>query len=547
MASNSSADASGGRAWRLCYWIAVASVFTWAAWQRFALPLDPIADPDTWGYLSPALRKLTGAEFGHMHGRNFIYPGLLFLLLRGFGDFRAITVAQHLLGLVAGGVLLITWRRARVFLPNPRIGEAAYDVMGLTAAAIFLFAGDPIHFEMQIRPEGVCAFLISINLWLVLQFIACLFIENRQSAATACGIVLVFNSILLASVKPSFVLVAVMAVGVVAIFFFRRDGFWQKMALGGGAVVSALLLLLPEHSLSRKDEKSRTFLPTTLFVIHANLIRDQMADDLQHSAKIPYPREWLERVYSALNAEIAKSATAGPRYYATAGLSPDYLMYNPTSIAVQLRAEFGGDVTRLCAFYRFYYWRIWSQRPLLVLQKIARQMSIFYSLTCPAYNRRKSVTLADEYERGIKSLETPFCRKTWTAWPAAVDFMSRTATLARSAPVIQQGAYIREPLRLLAATYLPLLFIAGGLSAFVLLRETHRRRFGWLAVLVVVLFTYNLASCLEVAVVHLLEYSRYLTVQMYFTLLAQFFALWFVLELALEMRDRARGSLPRKG
>src|SRR5216117_3651824 len=76
-------------------------VFAGAAWQRFSRPLDPIADPDTWGYLSPALRKLTGAEFGHTNGRNFLYPGFLYLVLAAFGDFRAIGVVQHLLGLAA--------------------------------------------------------------------------------------------------------------------------------------------------------------------------------------------------------------------------------------------------------------------------------------------------------------------------------------------------------------------------------------------------------------------------------------------------------------
>src|SRR5207249_7289152 len=74
---------------QLAYWSAVAVIFVWAAWLRFRLPLDPIADHGTWGYLSPALRKLTGAEFGHTYGRNFIYPGFIYLLLLGFGDFRA--------------------------------------------------------------------------------------------------------------------------------------------------------------------------------------------------------------------------------------------------------------------------------------------------------------------------------------------------------------------------------------------------------------------------------------------------------------------------
>src|SRR6266516_7846721 len=131
--------------WRLCYWTAIAFIFAWAVWQRFALPLDPIADSDTWGYLSPALRKLIGVEFGHTSGRNFIYPGFLFLLLRAFGDFRAITVAQHFLGLLAGGILLLTWRRTRCFVANPRVSLGSNHVLGLLAAAIFLLASGPIR------------------------------------------------------------------------------------------------------------------------------------------------------------------------------------------------------------------------------------------------------------------------------------------------------------------------------------------------------------------------------------------------------------------
>ena len=92
--------------WPICYWATVAFIFAWAVWQRFKLPLSPIADPDTWGYLSPALRKLTGAEFGHTQSRNFLYPGFLYLVLRCFGDFRAIGVVQHLLGVAAGGVII---------------------------------------------------------------------------------------------------------------------------------------------------------------------------------------------------------------------------------------------------------------------------------------------------------------------------------------------------------------------------------------------------------------------------------------------------------
>src|SRR5438874_240896 len=221
-------------AWRFCYWGAVAALFALAAWQRFALPLDPIADPDTWGYVAPALQKLVGAGFVHTDGRNFVYPAFLFVVLRVFGDFRAIVITQHLLGLAAGGVLLVTWRRTRVFVPDSGVNLAAHSVLGLLAAAVFLLAGDPVRFEMQLRPEGVCAFLVSLNLYFALQFIACSFVEQRRWPAVAFGVVAALTAVLLASAKPSFALDAVLSLLPVGIFFFRRGWLGQKIALGSG-------------------------------------------------------------------------------------------------------------------------------------------------------------------------------------------------------------------------------------------------------------------------------------------------------------------------
>ena len=530
---------------QFAYWSAVIVVFAWAAWLRFRLPLDPIAVPDTWAYLSPALRKLTGAEFGHTYARNFIYPGFVYLLLRVFGDFRAITVTQHLLGLMAGGMLLVIWCRIRDFIPSARLLHPIHRCLGLLAAAIYMFSREPLCFEMDIRPEGICGFLISINLYFIIQFIACCFLKRRRTATVTYGITVVFTSILLASVRPSFGLTAIVALLPVLTFFFRRGWFRQKIALAGGATVSAALLLLPEHFLSRNDEDSQTFLPTTLFVIHANLIRDQMADDLEHNAKVPYPREWLGRVHAALSAEIAKSFDAWPQHFSTLGFDPDYLRYNETSIVTQLHKEFGNNVSALCSFYRFYYWRIWRQRPLLVAKKIIRQMAIFYAPKCPAYRLGKFLSLTDEYNLRVSSLDIESYRKVWTAYPPAVDFMSRTDLLARSAPVVQQSAYIRRPLGILAATYLQLLLIALALSAAILLQERHRRRLGWLAALVVFMYSYGAVNCLEVAVIHSLENPRYMTVQMFFIILAQFLTFLLILEVLLGSQDLI-GRKPRK-
>src|SRR3954462_4669159 len=86
--------ASAGSFARLIFWIAVGAVFGWSAWLRLNLPLEPLADADTWGYLLPATKALTGEGFIHA-GRNFIYPGFLYFVLRLSDDFRAIGLVQH--------------------------------------------------------------------------------------------------------------------------------------------------------------------------------------------------------------------------------------------------------------------------------------------------------------------------------------------------------------------------------------------------------------------------------------------------------------------
>jgi hypothetical protein len=399
---------------QFAYWSAIVVIFAWAAWLRFRLPLDPIAVPS---YVLPALRKLIGAEFGHVHlGGTIIYPGFVYLLVRAFGDFRAITVTQHFLGLLAGGVFLLTWRRIRDFIPSARLPHSIHCCLGLVAAAIYLFSREPLCFEMSIRPEGICGFLIAINLYFLIQFTAMLFSGSRRTATVICGIAVVFSSILLASVKPSFWLTAIVALLPIGIFFFRQGWSSQKIALAGGAAASAALLLLPERILIRNDGARECFLPKQLFVIHANLIRDQMADDLERGAKGPYPREWLERVQAALNAEIAKSIAEGLVNFPTLGFDPDYLMFNRTSIGSQMRKEFANNSSALCAFYWFYYWRIWRQPPFLVVRKIAREMAIFYAAKCPAYQSDKSRSLIKEYTVGVTSLGRKHYRKIWTAY-----------------------------------------------------------------------------------------------------------------------------------
>ena len=181
------------------------------------------------------------------------------MLLRIFADFRAITIAQHFLGLLAGAVLLLAWRRARIFVPSPRIGRSGHALIGLVGAAIFLLQSQTIIDEKEIRPEGVCAFVLSVAFYFLIQFVACFYLERRRIATMAHGIALAFTAIFLASIKPSFGLASLVVMSPTIPLLWRSGWLWQKVGFSFGFACSAAVLLLPENFLSREDEMTRTF------------------------------------------------------------------------------------------------------------------------------------------------------------------------------------------------------------------------------------------------------------------------------------------------
>jgi hypothetical protein len=357
------------------------------------------------------------------------------------------------------------------------------------------------------------------------------------------GIGTAVTAILLASLKPSLTFLAFVSVLPVGLSFLRAGFFSRKIWVAGGAALAALLLLLPEYFLKREEDPGQPFLPVTLFVVHADLIRDQMADDLRLGAELPYSREWLTGVHADLSAEIAKSRAAEPEHYFSLGFSPDYLMYRESSIIYRLGEEFHYSNGAVGAFYRFYYWRTWRERPTAMLKKIGRQLAIFYAPICSAYDRSKIMPLTVSYQLGFTTLNHFDYPQVWKAYSPAVKFMDRTELLAQRAPSIEQSRVMRRTLDLLAGAYLPLLGSTLLLAARTLFWRDYRRRIGWLLALNLFVFSYNAAACLEVAILNSLEVPRYSMVQMFFTLLAEFLAVWLLCETALGWRAR-KNSLP---
>ena len=103
--------------------------------------------------------------------------------------------------------------------------------------------------------------------------------------------------------------------------------------------------------------------------------------------------------------------------------------------------------------------------------------------------------------------------------------MGRTEMLARDAadcatPGACQDYHVYSGWHVCMALFLAAL----ALSVVVFTQERYQSRLGWLTALVLFMCSHNVASCFEVAVIHTLQNPRYVTVQVFFTILAQFLA-----------------------
>jgi hypothetical protein len=109
---------------------------------------------------------------------------------------------------------------------------------------------------------------------------------------------------------------------------------------------------------------------------------------------------------------------------------------------------------------------------------------------------------------------------------------------------ISQARRFIEWLQFFSAHYLDLLGVAL-LSPLLLLLRPLRAHFLWLVVALWLGYSYNFGNCLTIAVVHSLEVTRYIRIQLIFTLFSQCLSLCLLLELAVfAVRSAIPGPSP---
>jgi hypothetical protein len=520
---------------RLAYIGLTLLLFSAALLYRFELPPQPFIDSDVGGYLEPALRQLTHGQFLQVEGRNFVYPGFIYLILRVFRDFRATAIIQHLLGLAAGAVLLACWNSARTLIKTAIIPAGLYRLLGLAVAALFLFNTSVIRFEHLIRPEAVFPFFAALNMLFNIQFIRHRYIELNYRASLLYGSANLFNACLLFFLKPSFYLgVGFSTLPIWFSLFDRKEPFNRKLALiGAPALCIALLLLLPERRIQAGDQLSRTFVPTTLFVMHADIIRDQISRDLPDDVKTPYEKQFLQQTEALLAQEIELSKRTGR--YNSLGFDPDYLMYED-SFAQKFQALFKpaqGAEDRI-KFYYYYFFRAWTHQPGRMLAKVLRQLSILYNNIGKAspYKHEIELVVGRNYLNNCIVLDAKRNLSDIPYLPLA-DFTSKSRELSRAEPRLLQPAAVSWVNGVLARTFSVSIILMSVLLVIVLRNPSLRESYGSFALTIALFYFYSFANSLGIAIIHSLEITRYLTNQLVFCLLPQCMTLFLTAEILM--------------
>jgi hypothetical protein len=400
-------------------------------------------------------------------------------------------------------------------------------------AALFLFNTSVIRLEHVVRPEAIFPLFAVLNMLFNIQFIRYRYLEANYPTSLLYGSVNLFNAFLLFFLKPSFYLgVAFSTLPIWLSLFDHQEPFHRKIALVVVPMLGVILFLfLPDKSLKDRDDLSRTFLPTTLFVVHADKILNQISNDLHDDAKTPYPKQLLVRTAMLLKQEIELSKKTG--HYTSLGVDPDYLMYRD-SFDQKFPALLGaaGTTENRINFYYYYFFRTWTHQPGRMLTKVLRQLSILYNNIGKAspYKREVELMRGGNYLNNCVVYDSKESLSDLHYAPLE-ELVAMSRALANAEPRLAQPRALSWLNSALARTFSISIMLMAFMLVVILKNSSLRYRYGCFALTAMLFYAYSFANSLGIAIIHSLEITRYLTNQLIYCLLPQCMTIFLAAEL----------------
>lgn len=467
-----------------------------AGWPlRAGLPPCLLWDPDTWGYLHPALSWFNGQAFQQTDGRQMLYPSFLLLPLFQGQGFVGIALTQQVIGVMSAVLFWAIWMLWWNILPPSWIRDVTLPWPGWIALALFCWNPSTVFYELSLRPESIFPFVGLAQL-------ACAVVlmrelragEKRRWLLVAAGALSLLLAFCCFRLKPSWAFATLftsLPVAAAIVFFpLRRREALVAAALGilaiGGMSAAYKAWMI-------KDSASAMFLPTTLFTIHADLIAARMAD-------APVQTAWEKAFRSNLDSEMA-IARSNPGTYSVLGFDPDYLMYR-SSLGMPL-LEAGMSREEIARFYFRSYRDTWLSNPIGMLRKISRQLGSFLIPSPDTFLTNKK-DFASSYARSFPIAEKASLTKPGRSSDLLEQHIQAAREAEARAAVLRAPTWLRPFAAVAAALALPI-------TVLFVLTFLLRRRPGLLLPGFVALLFYAapFGNALTVSVIHALDIDRY--------------------------------------
>lgn len=525
--------------------VCVLGGIIWGAILRFHFPSTPLSDPDTWGYLNPALTWLSGLGFQQTAGRNWLYPGILAGILKFGGDFSWITYVQHILGLLAAWIMWMTYRLWRMLLPQRIAWLRILEIpIGLSAVFLYLLSSRSIVFEASIRPEGVEGFFGFSYLFCVV----CYFSARWRCCCSWRSIV--FGAGSLAGSYLLFLLKPVVGFALLFAFIPVIVGTVGKGSLAArlgpllvGLALIALLVVAPHILGFQKDGASQKFLPLTLVSVHAKQIVGNAQKPYSQSSIGQHQDASEDAFYQSLEKAFLE-AKRDPGGFQLLGFNADYIIYSSNVFQEVARRQHWND-RQLAAFCYSVYLKTWLGSPLEMLAKVCRQLTVFFfpprkdfysGITGFNFGRAflyslHSMPTSPKLRPSVQALYSSYLDK--LRYPPGNDRDSGGGRFFR---------FVAELVEKLSVWVQLGFFVALILTWFK--RGVSRLRLSGLAVLVVATLTYG--TVLTVAVVHTLDIERYRISYSPFYLLTLAMMTTFLLVVASRLVTRSSLGRPKQ-
>jgi hypothetical protein len=486
--------------------MALVLCLAWKAWSVW--PTVPISDPDTWGYLNPALSWLSGQGFRQTDGRDWLYPAFVALFLKTTGSFHGIVVWQKLLAFLSGILMAVTWRCWVSMQPLNRWGRIAFSVVGAVPIYIQLINQQNFFFVMSIRPEAVLTFFVYVQLACLMLYCKYRWQIPREIPSMlfgAAAIALAYGCYLL---KPSwyFAFATTSAPVIVGIFgkaLSRKPRFLTPVL---GVAVAGLFLWLPARIWFIRDGASKTLLPDALFCVHAELIDKLLESRLAAMPDSAPERVKLQTLTNALESEI-RDAKKGRRIYAKLIIDADYLMHSH-NLSAAISDYTGNDRGKFSSFCFASYFGAVFHYPLEYAKKVAEQFEYFL-FPEPATFFKDQMNLIKPYKGSAESMAA-YAKNSFRPDLQEMfrGYREETTVLLGSVTTLDRDRRLHNVAKASPKWTLPLellFFVAWAVAIF--WRPLHPFRLGGWATFC--LFLAPFGNAFGVCIVHTLDIYRY--------------------------------------